>query len=71
MTVLSVSAGLFFVFVLHIGFLPDGLTESNPWFFQLYIHFVTVKQLGGNDIQMLITHAVYQGLAVLAVVDHL
>ena len=69
MTVLSMSAGLFLILGIHIGFLLDRLTEGHSWSVQRDLAFESCRQLACNNLQMLITHAIEQGLAVLAVIN--
>ncbi len=71
MAVLAVAAGLLLIFILHIGLLADGLPVRHLGPGQLHVHLVLVQQTADHDVQMLVAHAVEQGLAVLRVVDHL
>ena len=64
MTILSVSAGLFFVLSFHIRILADRLTERNLWFRKLNVNLITVFQFIYNNIKMLIAHTVKKCLSV-------
>ena len=68
MTVLSMSAGLFLILGIHIGFLLDRLTEGYSWSVQRDLAFESGSQLARYNLQMLVSHAIEQGLAVLAVI---
>ncbi len=69
MTVLSVSAGLLLVFVFDIRCLLDRLAERDLGLFNLDCDIVFVLEHRLNDLQMEISHAVNQRLAVRGVVD--
>ena len=58
MTILSMSAGLLFVFILHIDFLADGLAESYLRFGKFYVYFVAFFELAYYDIKVLVAHTI-------------
>ena len=64
MTILSVSARLFFMFAFHIRVLANGLAECNLRFGKFNIYFVTFFQFADHDIKMLITHTIKECLSV-------
>ena len=68
MAVLSVSAGLLLVLGIHVRFLADGLPEGYLRTLQLDLYFEFIRQLADHHIQVLIAHAVEQGLAVLGII---
>ncbi len=71
MAVLSVSAGLLLILGIHVGVLADRLAEGHLRRLQDDLCFVSGQKLADRDLQMLVAHAVEQGLAVLAVNDRL
>ncbi len=71
MAVLSVSAGLLFIFIFHIGFPADRFTESNLRLRHLDLHFIFIFQTACHHIKMQIAHTVEQCLPVLGIVHHL
>ncbi len=71
MSVLSVAAGLFSVFIFHIRLLLDGLPVGNLGTVQFHIHLIFIQKAADNDIQMLVAHTIEQGLSVLRIVYHL
>ena len=70
MAVLTMSAGLLLVLSLHIRGLFDGLPVSHLGLIQFNLHLVFVQQAAGDDLQVLIAHAVQKKLAILCVIDH-
>ena len=69
MAVLSVSAGLLLILGVHVRFLLQSLTESYLRLGQLYGYLKLLFQLADYHVQMLVAHAVQQGLAVLGIID--
>jgi len=69
MSVLTMSAGLFFVFCVHIRFLTDCLTERHFRCLQFNFYFISGCQFAGCDFQVLISHTVKKRLSVLTVID--
>ena len=51
MTILTMSAGLFFVFVFYIRFFTDGFFKWNLWFGKNDVYFIAFFQLAYYDIQ--------------------
>ena len=60
MAVLSMSAGLLFIFIFHVRFLADSLTERNLGLAQFDFHLIFIQEPAHHNIQMLIAHAVKQ-----------
>ena len=68
MTVLTVTAGLFFILVFYICFFTDGFFERNPGLRKHNVYFVTFFQLADYNIQVLLADTVQQGLMILGIV---
>ena len=63
-TILAMSAGLFFMLAFHIGILADSLTERNLRFGKFDVYFITLFQFIYHDIKMLVTHTIEKCLSV-------
>ena len=68
-SVLPVSAGLFFVFVFDVGILFYRFAERDLRFFNPQIDFIFVFQNVLNDVEMQISHTVHEHLSVDRIVD--
>ena len=65
------SAGLLLVFVLHIRFLAQRLTERNLWLAQLNLYFIFGLKLACHYFQLLFADTVEQCLTHLTVIHDL
>ena len=71
MSVLSVTAGLLLVLSFYIRILSDRLSESDLRRIELDIDLIALFQLALDDLELLLTDTVDQGLAVRGVIDDL
>ncbi|GFI34562.1 hypothetical protein IMSAGC014_01057 [Bacteroidaceae bacterium] len=68
MAVLSVPAGLFLIYILHIGIFLDRLPESNLGLGKLNFNLVFIEKLAGNHLQMQVAHTIKKHLPVLGII---
>ena len=68
MAILTMTAGLLFILIFHIGFLTYRLSIGNLGLGKLYLDLVFILQTACHNVQMLVTHAIDKGLMVFRVV---